>query len=266
LPHLDHGPVLYNRSDRHSEFGEADNAWLRGLEDSLLRRSDRVLYTSHALMDEERGVVGDRATWLDHGVDVAHFTVPPGAPVPPELAHLPRPIIGFFGAIEDYLVDLALLDAVAGAFPAASIVLVGPATCSLGAVGRRPNVDYLGVRPYEQIPLYGAAFDVALMPWLDNAWIRYANPIKLKEYLALGVPIVSTPFPELEHYGDAVRTASGTDAFIAAVGAALDERDPDQAARRRALVADATWDRVAQRMLDEIAACEESRAGSAVGR
>ena len=82
----------------------------------------------------------------------------------------------------------------------------------------------LGFRPYEQIPAYGAAFDVALMPWLRNDWIEHSNPIKLKEYLALGLPVVSTDFPEVHYYSDAIAIARDADQFVELVREALDGR------------------------------------------
>ena len=69
--------------------------------------------------------------------------------------------------------------------------VVGAATCPMDDLVALPNVHWLGMKPYDQVPAYGAGFDVAIMPWLSNDWIRFCNPIKTKEYLALGLPIVS---------------------------------------------------------------------------
>ena len=79
-----------------------------------------------------------------------------------------------------------------------------------------PNVHWLGFRPYEEIPSYGAAFDVALMPWLRNDWIEQCNPIKMKEYLAIGLPVVSTDFPEVHFYSDTIAIAGDADHFVRA--------------------------------------------------
>ena len=88
-------------------------------------------------------------------------------------------------------------------------MLIGHTTCSMDRLVRHPNVHWLGQKPHEEIPRYGSGFDVALMPWLDNEWIRSCNPIKMKEYLALGLPVVSTDFPEVRHYADVIRVAAG---------------------------------------------------------
>ncbi len=106
--------------------------------------------------------------------------------------------------------------------PEATLLLIGDATGPIDELLALPNVVWLGFRPYEEIPAYGAIFDVALMPWLRNEWIAYANPIKLKEYLALGLPVVSTDFPEVRFYDDVVAIADDEADFVRLVREALD--------------------------------------------
>ena len=253
--------LLFNRSDRHSEFPEANRALVAGLEDALLREADRVLYVSHQLMAEDAPVVGDRAVFLDHGVDLEHFTPADGAPArpEPELADVPRPVMGFFGGLDDYVVDMDLIAETARAIPEASLVLVGDATCSMDELERIPNVHWLGYQPYERIPALGRQFDVALMPWLDNEWIRYANPIKLKEYLALGLPVVSTDYPEVHHGGGHVAVAHDRAEFAELVRRHLTDPGDDATRRaRRASVLGATWRARADQLL-EIAAAAAGR-------
>lgn len=215
--------LVFNRSDRHSSFPESDRPTIEALERGLLERSDHVVYVSTALMDEERRMTGDRAYFLDHGVDTDHFRRRPESEQPADLRAIPGPRVGFFGALDDYLVDFDLLERIAVELPDASLVLIGDATVPMERLTRHPNVHWLGFRPYERIPAYGSGFDVAIMPWLDNPWIKHSNPIKLKEYLALGLPVVSTDFRELVNYADRVRVAAGGDLFLDAVRATLRE-------------------------------------------
>jgi glycosyltransferase involved in cell wall biosynthesis len=246
---LDHGAVVVNRSDLHSAFEEADQSLIRDLERRLLAGADAVVYTSHALMEAEQGGVAGRVVFLDHGVDLEAFGGDEPRSEPLDLSTIPRPRIGFFGGIDDYVVDLDLLERVARGLPDAQLVIVGDATCSMERFEPLPNVHWLGFRPYEEIPAYGAAFDVALMPWLRNDWIRYSNPIKLKEYLALGLPVVSTDFPEVHHYADVIAIARDEDSFVELVRAALDGRGVGTEASRRARVDGATWDRRAEELI-----------------
>ena len=118
-------------------------------------------------------------------------------------------------------------------------MLIGRADVPLGDLAELPNVHVLGPRPYAEIPSYGAGFDVAVMPWLDNDWIRYANPIKLKEYLALGLPVVTTRFAEADRYRDLIAIADSPDDFVAAIAATLAGQGTSTALKRRASVTDA---------------------------
>jgi GT2 family glycosyltransferase/glycosyltransferase involved in cell wall biosynthesis len=240
--------LLLNRSDLHSAFEETDQDLIRSLETDLLTNSDVVLYTSHSLMDAEDELSGDRATFLDHGVDLDHFGGQVGH-VPDDVADLDGPVVGFFGGIDDYVVDLALLQRVAEELPEVTLLLIGDATCPIDGLLALPNVRWLGYRPYEDIPAYGAMFDVALMPWLRNDWIEHSNPIKLKEYLALGLPVVSTDFPEVHHYADVIAIARDHDEFVELVRSSLDGNAVGTEQSRRARVATATWDRRAHELI-----------------
>ncbi len=239
--------LVFNRSDRHSEFPEADGELIRRLEEELLERSDAVLYVSHELMRLDAERVGDRAYFLDHGVDVEHFT-PAGNGLPVDLASVPHPRIGFFGALDDFVVDMDLFRETALALPHVNLVLIGDATCDMEDLVALPNVHWLGFRSYRSIPAYGRGFDVAVMPWLDNEWIRFANPIKLKEYLALGLTVVSTEYPEIEDYRDRVHVAPRRADFPATVEHALRHRfDPDAL---RASVVSSSWGAKTRELLD----------------
>jgi GT2 family glycosyltransferase/glycosyltransferase involved in cell wall biosynthesis len=239
---LPHRSLVFNRSDKHSAFDEVDRAYIGSLEQALLEEADHVLYVSHELLAEEADTAGDRAYFLDHGVDLELFRPRPAAEEPQDLRDIPHPRIGFFGGFDDYIIDFDLLERLARELPGAHLVLIGDATCPMTRFDGLPNVHWLGHRPYEDIPRYGSGFDVALMPWLDNEWIRHSNPIKLKEYLALGLPVVSTDFPEAHHHTPWISIATGPDDFVDRVRAALDDHDDVARARRRASVTGDSWD------------------------
>jgi GT2 family glycosyltransferase/glycosyltransferase involved in cell wall biosynthesis len=241
--------LLFNRSDRHSAFPEADTAAILALENKLLAGADHVLYVSRELQQEDSGATGERGYFLDHGVDLQHFQR--RDELPADLAAIPGPRIGFFGSLDDYLVDFDLLERIAQEFPEASLVLIGDATISMERFEKYPNVHWLNFRPYAEIPGYGTGFDVAIMPWLDNDWIQHANPIKLKEYLALGLAVVSTDFPEVHHYADRIRIAEkGHDGFIAAVRQTLVDGGQSTPQARRETVLPASWDSRARQLMN----------------
>lgn len=257
---LPHRRLVFNRSDKYSEFGETHQATIRELERALLTRADAVVYVSHSLLEEERALTGTRALFLDHGVDLEHFKRRPPEEEPADLRAIPRPRIGFFGGIDDYVIDFDLLERLAQQVPEAQLVLVGDATCSMQRFERYRNVHWLGFRPYAEIPRYGSGFDVAIMPWQRNEWIRGCNPIKLKEYLALGLPIVSTDFPELRRYRELVRIAGDADEFVEGVRRSLAGGGPVPPDQLRARVLDSSWERVAAELLRICDGAEEARA------
>lgn len=250
LRHLDCRIVVANRSDKYANFTEAKTKLIAGFEERLIKRSDHVLYSSHALMADELPLSGGKARFFDHGVDIEHFTHRPVEEQPADLRSIPGPRVGFFGSV-DTLVDIDLLDRVAEALPSVQLVIIGSVTVPVAKLAKRPNVHLLGFRPYSEIPKYGSGFDVALMPWKLNEWIRLCNPIKLKEYLALGLTVVSTPFPELDYYGDLVRVASEPSMFVAEVERALRETTgPAERSVRRASVASQTWAKRARELME----------------
>ena len=254
--------LVYNRSDKHSAFGEADQGLIGGLEQQLLANSDGVLYSSRAFLESERELTGDRAFLLDHGVDKQHFK-------PRErtgaLKHLgcKRPIIGFFGGLDDYVVDFDLLERVAVERPDYSVVLIGDATLSMERLTRHPNVRHVGFTPYAEIPELGADFDVSIMPWLDNDWIRHCNPIKLKEYLSLGQEVVTTWFPEAAHYLDYLHIGKTGDEFLQRIDEVVaGKKSPGN---RDELLANATWDDRTNELIGYLDSLGE-RVGSAAAR
>ncbi|MFZ4584607.1 MAG: glycosyltransferase [Acidimicrobiia bacterium] len=234
--------LVFNRVDKHSTFEETDQSLIASLETQLLANADLTLFVSGALLEEEQPVTGDRGVFFDHAVDIERFTVAADAPEPADLAAIAHPRIGFFGGLDDYVIDFDLIEAIAHNFTDAQVVLVGMATCSMDRFDAMTNVHWLGYQPYESIARYGAGFDVAILPRLDNEWSRYTNPIKLKEYLALGLPIVTRDVPEAHRYASLLRIARTADDFLTAIDQTLADGGLGTRAERRAAVVNDTWD------------------------
>lgn len=238
--------IVFNRSDAFSTFPEVDANVIKRFEQILLRISDEVLYVSKDLMVQERGLYRS-AHLVRHGVDFDHFSrvrdgSGPTVPAPASIASLPRPIVGFYGGLDDYTVDLELMIQTARSIPKGTLLVIGPQVMTISRLLAEPNVVYLGPIAYEKLPTYAAHFDVGIMPWLRNEWIEKCNPIKLREYLALGFPIVSIQFPELADYEKHVYVAADREEFIRQLYAALDEHSAEKNMARRKSVQDESWD------------------------
>ena len=241
--------LIYQRTDRFEAFKGVDPEFIGACNRILFEQADLTLYCSSLLMEEEEEL-GLRRAFIDHGVDFERFEQAGLKPEPPaDLKALARPLVGFVGGIDAHTFDPELFVQVARLLPEHQFMLVG--SCSLpDGWCELPNVHLLGQRPYEQVADYMAACDVLIMPWNQSAWIKACNPVKLKEYLASGRPLVSTDFYELKHYTGLLTVAEGPEAFAAGIRAALNE--PGDAAQRREHVREATWTKRSEMLLDEL--------------
>jgi glycosyltransferase involved in cell wall biosynthesis len=193
--------LLYHCVDEYSAFTGMPSQALLEIEERLLRRADLVLCSAERLV-ESKSKINPRTYLVRHGVDFTHFrrALDPQTIVPKEIAKLPRPVIGFFGLIADW-VDLELLEAVARHFSKGSLVMLGKTTTDVSRLASLPNVHLLGRKSYDELPAYCKGFDVALMPFVINELTLNANPLKVREYLAAGLQVVSTAIPEVEVLG-----------------------------------------------------------------
>ena len=193
--------LIYYCVDEYTAFTGATDG-LKQIENELFRKSDLVIVSAEKLLESKAGF--NKNTFLiRHGVDHAHFrkALAPETPVPAEIKNLPRPIIGFHGLLADW-VDFELLKKTAGHFSEGSLVLIGKisvdAEQKIKILDNLPNVHFLGRKPYAELPAYCKGFDVALNPFAISELTLAANPLKVREYLAAGLPVVSTAIPEVE--------------------------------------------------------------------
>jgi glycosyltransferase involved in cell wall biosynthesis len=247
LGRLNERLVIYHCVDEYSAFSGVSREAIARMERDLVRRADLVLTSSERLC-ADRSAINPNTRFVTHGVDVGHFAraLRPGIETPADLRDLPRPVIGFFGLLADW-VDLDLVRAMAIERPRWSFVLVGKQATGVGAVRGLPNVHLLGQKPYALLPAYCRGFDVGIIPFRSSDLTLRANPLKLREYLAAGLPVVSTPLPEVARYRSLVRLAEGTAGFTQAVTAALGERSPALDRARAMAMESESWEtRVAE--------------------
>ena len=221
--------VIYYCVDEYTAFSGVSTQSLAEMERQLVHLADLVIVSAEKLY-ESKAHLNPNTHIIRHGVDYDHFrmALDPQTEVPSELAHLPRPIIGYFGLIASDWVDLPLLIHVAKAFPQASLVMLGKKTMDVTELTALPNVHLLGRKPYQSLPAYAKAFDVALIPFPINTATLNSNPLKAREYLAAGLPVVSTRIPEVEVLGQC-RIGDDPNSFVAEIREALLDPGPNRA-------------------------------------
>jgi glycosyltransferase involved in cell wall biosynthesis len=212
--------LIYHCVDEYTAFSGVSSAYQGELEEQLLRRADLVVVSSD-LLYQSKAKQNRNTVLVRHGVDHAHFrrALDPETVVPPDIGDLPKPVIGFFGLIADW-VDIELIGKVAKHFSNGSVVLLGKTTTDVSMLEQLRNVHLLGRKQYSDLPAYCKGFDVALMPFRINQLTLNSNPLKVREYLAAGLPVVSTAIPEVEVLG-LCRIGNDHESFTREVAAAL---------------------------------------------
>jgi glycosyltransferase involved in cell wall biosynthesis len=220
----------------------------------LTRLAD-VIFCGGRKMREKRLPLNPNTHFYGTGVDCDHFgaALSKARPVDPEIAALPGPVLGYFGVVDERL-DYDLIAALADAHADWSIAMVGPSTkVNPASLPRRPNLHWLGARPYEQLPALTKGFAVALMPFAINAATEYINPTKALEYMAAGRPVVATAINEVRsNFSHVSRIARTHEEFIKLCR--REARSPSRSRVQRGLklASENTWEAIAARMEDNI--------------
>jgi len=245
-------PVVFDKMDDLSAFQGADPL-MEASEKDLVDIADFVFAGGRSLY---RGI-SDRArasACYPSGVDADHFARAFSERPHRRLASFAdRTIYGYIGVIDERI-DLELIAAIADRFPAAVIAMVGPVTkISLAALPRRPNIVYLGLADYHELPSYLAGFDVALMPFALNRHTASISPTKTLEYLAAGKPVVSTAIDDvIADFSGVVQIARTHAEFLETLGTQA-SLAPTRLSGANEMINAASWDAIVQRMLVDLA-------------
>ncbi len=228
--------IVYRAADNHAAFAASPSS-LQAVEDTVVRRADVVFAASHAVYERLRRMRSEGVYHLPNGVDLARFEA--AQPPPPEYARLHRPIAAYVGAIH-YWFDLEMLAEVARRRDDISFVLIGQAQVSLTPLTDLPNVYFLGTRPPEKVPAYLQHADVGLIPFIRSPLTDSINPLKMYEYLACGLPIVSTDLAEVRAMEAPLHLVRDVTGFCTALEAALSATDTERETYR-VYAAQHTW-------------------------
>ncbi len=218
-----------------------DRLLMKSLEDQLIINSDVLIVSSDELAKIKQ-TDSNKPVVIPHGVDVEHYS---HAESNNRFDEITKPVIGFFGAISPWL-DLDLLYEMAIRKQEWSLVFIGPCDTDVSRFIKLENVHFVGKVPYEELPSYAVQFDVGIIPFLINDLTISVNPLKLLEYLACGIPVVSTDLPEVRKFADHVYISLNVDDFIGFTEKALAENSVAMAKKRREIALSYSWAAIAE--------------------
>ncbi len=243
---LNESLVIYHVSDKYDANTmdhATDPAHIRKLHERAIEAADLVLYSSRKLFSEiEFG--REKSYLLEQAVDFDHWSRISGDDirVPGAVAKIPRPRIGYFGAIEPWLIDQELIRKASRERPEWNWIFIGNKSRGL-EIENLPNVHFLPPVSYEELPEFAAGFDVCVLPWnTEVAFTSYGSAIKVREYLASGKPVVISPLPEYESMSSVLRIGRSHEEFLRLVYEALRETGDDPVRARQESVRQGTWD------------------------
>jgi glycosyltransferase involved in cell wall biosynthesis len=239
---FDESMIVYYCIDDYAALPDVDAAAVARMDENLMRRADQVFVAS-ARMIEAKKAFNSSVVHAPHGVDISLFqkASDPDYPIADEAKDLRRPVIGFYGLIEAWI-DLDLIAFLAEHKPEWTFLMIGRLAVNPGRLRSLPNVRFVGPQPYTTLPAWAKAFDVAIIPYLPTQQVLNSNPLKLREYLATGKPVVAVPTPEIDRFAHCVRIAHSPEEFLRSIEDALENDSPADRARRMDAVAGMSWE------------------------
>ena len=251
--HLGEQLSVYYVTDNWKAFSSVDGAKIGDMVDRLSSKADVVFATSHSLVDSLKP--NNPETHLAaHGVEFEKFAAAtqPETQLPDDIANLPGTVIGYYGLVEDWM-DQELIAYLAERHPEWSFALVGAVRTDVSKLETLPNVYLSGRKPHSELPAYCKGFAVGLIPHKVNELTRNMNPIKLREYVCAGLPVVSVALPEVARYPEQCRVAQDYAEFEQAILDAIAEDSSEARKRRSETMRSETWEYKVARLAEIVA-------------
>ena len=238
---LDESVAVYYCVDEWSKFDYVDGARVAEAERKLISKADVVFAVAQSLV-RDRLPLNPQTHLARHGVDHELFAaaLKDETEVPADLASIPKPTLGFYGTLQNW-VDYDLLAHLATRHPEWSIVLIGEPKVDLSKLQRLSNVYVLPRKPHSDLPKYCKGFSVGLIPYVMNERIMHVNPLKLREYLSAGLPVVSVPLPEVQDYSSQIHIGRTYEEFERGVEEAIRTDSPARRKARSEAMRSETW-------------------------
>jgi Glycosyl transferases group 1 len=246
VPHMYYIPSFFknNKSiyyciDDYSTLPDVNKEIVRYMDDQMSINADAIFTSSMPLFDQKKRYQKDNY-YSPHGVDFDHFNIleSRSSHVPDDIENISSPLIGFWGLIEGRI-DLDLIFYMAKERPNYNFVLIGYVDSNVQ--NNFKNVFFLGKKEYIDLPKYASSFDVAILPYKKNDFFYHCNPIKLREFMSTGLPIVSFRNPEIEKYEKYIHISDTYEDFLSSVDHCINEDTMEKALDRIDAVRGESW-------------------------
>jgi len=258
--------IVYDCMDQLSQFKFAPpEIVVRELK--LLKQAD-IVFTGGRKLWEAKSRHNSNCHFYGCGVEIEHFSKArlPETLVPQDAASLKRPLLGYFGVVDERL-DYDLCSRLATENPEWNVAMIGPVVkVSPDSLPRHPNLHWLGRRNYSELPAYSKAFDICLMPFALNEATEYINPTKALEYMATGKQIVSSAVPDVVgNFGDVVKIARSHSEFVSLTRDAVENVDHLAVARGLKMAEENGWDCIVEKLEQHLCDVLAKKAGRRSG-
>jgi len=250
--------LVYHCVDNWSKFSFIDSKIIED-EKALCEVSDLVIVSSKNLYDS-KSPYNNNTHYVSHGVDYNYFNSAnqKDYPVPEEMKKIPNPIAGFFGLIHEWL-DFELISSLAENNPNIQFVFIGKRSIDVRKLEQYDNIHFIDQKPYEELIKYASHFDVGIIPFKINELTLNVNPLKMKEYLAAGMPVVSVNLPEVAKYKNVVRIADDYKEFEEALKNELSDNNIASFEERIIVAKNETWAKKVDEISELIAITEANK-------
>ena len=219
----------------------------------LLKKSHCV-FTCSPYLQKKKKIFNKNTYFIGNPADYSHFSKAQNEKIqiPQDLLSIPKPIIGFIGAIDKYKIDFKLIQNLAVTNPNWSIVLVGgigeaEKKANIRIFKKRKNIYLLGKKDYDILPNYIKAFDIAIIPYIKNEYTRCCAPLKLFEFLSSGKPVVLSGVTITKELKNIVKCANTFEEFEEAINKYLINDNQENRNRRINIAKENTWEKKIER-------------------
>ena len=244
IDHLNAKKKIYYCADKYSEMTNLDKELVTSLENEILNKVDVVMATSMALYEDIK-LIHSSVYYTPHGVDYELFSQALNDTNKTALNYS-KPQIGFVGLIGKHI-EFEIIETISKRLPEASLIMIGPIEDGV-IVPKKDNIYYLGPKDRKSLIKYLSSFDVCIAPYVVSERIRYANPTKIREYIASGCPTICTPHSEAKTVSEKVNISKDGEGFVEMI---LKICNSNINRKEISLtVSEQTWEKVAENVME----------------